>query len=243
MGETLEKFISNMKASLKISDFIEIRFDDIGVITPDNQVRILEKILHEIPRSKEFIFTCRPKAEGGNYCLEESDRAVLLDSFIGLFHANKFVKGYIDIEVSTLKKWTYKLYALKLIASYHNFENTQTINTLNEIITEMRAFNPSVMKIATKVNQMSELNNLYRLILDNQDVQTIAIGMGEMGKMSRVIAPLMGAPWTYASSPHGSSAPGQIDISELMNIYSRMTVLEAATRGICHPERSRGIPF
>ena len=44
--------------------------------------------------------------------------------------------------------------------------------------------------------------------------------MGQVGQTSRVLSPLAGADFTYASIEKGSeSAPGQITVQELTRIY------------------------
>jgi 3-dehydroquinate dehydratase-1 len=46
---------------------------------------------------------------------------------------------------------------------------------------------------------------------------TIGIAMGELGRYTRVVAPLFGSPITYASLTN-ESAPGQMDIENTKNI-------------------------
>jgi len=44
--------------------------------------------------------------------------------------------------------------------------------------------------------------------------------MGEAGVISRILSPLFGGEFTYASTKTGSeSAPGQLTIAELREIY------------------------
>lgn len=44
----------------------------------------------------------------------------------------------------------------------------------------------------------------------------VAIGMGELGKISRIVAPFMGAEFTYASlNDEQATAPGQINYERL----------------------------
>ena len=51
----------------------------------------------------------------------------------------------------------------------------------------------------------------------------VAFCMGEKGKVSRVISPLLGAAWTYASlNRNRSSAPGQLTVQELTEIWKKM---------------------
>lgn len=54
-------------------------------------------------------------------------------------------------------------------------------------------------------------------------VPNIVFCMGELGAVSRVLAPLCGSKWTYASLRPGlETAPGQIDVDTLRQIYGLM---------------------
>ncbi|MEM2960941.1 MAG: type I 3-dehydroquinate dehydratase, partial [Candidatus Bathyarchaeia archaeon] len=51
----------------------------------------------------------------------------------------------------------------------------------------------------------------------------VCFAMGENGLLSRILSPLFGASFTYASLERGlETAPGQITISELREIYRRL---------------------
>ena len=50
---------------------------------------------------------------------------------------------------------------------------------------------------------------------------TIGISMGDMGRYTRVIAPLFGSPITFASLDN-KSAPGQLDISSTTNFLDKL---------------------
>ena len=52
----------------------------------------------------------------------------------------------------------------------------------------------------------------------------IALGMGKKGKITRLAAPLLGAPFTYASPAAGSeTGPGQLEMDTLIKIYSLLS--------------------
>ncbi len=69
-------------------------------------------------------------------------------------------------------------------------------------------------KIATmiKVNRdNSKILSLYKA-----PGRLVAIGMGELGKISRIVAPFLGAEFTYASlTDDNTTAPGQISYKRL----------------------------
>jgi len=220
MGETISVFLSHLRDVMALSDFIELRFDSLRDVTSEKQVKILKTILSKITRDTRFIFTCRPRSEGGAYRLGEAERKVLIESFIEMYHAQGFTNGYIDIESSSLAKWSFELSDMPLIVSYHNYSKTPSTHEMIKLVVEMKKYHPRIVKIATMVNSEEDCHNLYRLQLSNLKVPMLVIGMGEKGKVTRVVSPLLGSPWVYASSQYGASAPGQYQFDEIRRIFS-----------------------
>jgi 3-dehydroquinate dehydratase-1 len=60
--------------------------------------------------------------------------------------------------------------------------------------------------------------------LYNSDKTIIALGMGNLGKITRIAAPFLGAPFTYAY-PTGRkrTAEGQFSIDKLEDIMKRIS--------------------
>jgi 3-dehydroquinate dehydratase-1 len=69
-------------------------------------------------------------------------------------------------------------------------------------------------KIATHVNvnrDNSKILSLYKA-----PGRLVAIGMGDLGRISRIVAPFLGAEFTYASlNEDVATAPGQISYEKL----------------------------
>lgn len=222
VGETHEIFLSNLREVMTLSHFIELRFDSLQDITIATQVKQLTSILHQIPRDMRFIFTCRPTSEGGKYILGEPERVALIEAFCSLYCANGYTNGYIDIELSTLAKYSFDMGNVPRIVSYHNFSKTPQIQAIYELIDKMKAHKPCIVKIATMVNSDEDIQCLYNLIITRHDPSLLVIGMGAKGRSTRIITPLLGAPWTYAASSYGGSAPGQLNIEEMQELYAHM---------------------
>jgi len=55
----------------------------------------------------------------------------------------------------------------------------------------------------------------------NQADNTIGIAMGELGRYTRVVAPLLGSPITYAFLGD-ESAPGQLDVKHTQMIIEKL---------------------
>ncbi len=64
------------------------------------------------------------------------------------------------------------------------------------------------------INNKEDIIKILRLANEFEN-NIISIGMGDKGKITRILSPLFGSVVSYASFKNKSSAPGQIDIEEL----------------------------
>ncbi len=211
-GKTKNEFVSNMQKIQKIADFVELRVDTLGGLDIEF-LGELRKIVH-----KKAIFTCRRGDEGGEYTGTEEMRVQLLQKAIGMFE-------YVDIELSTMQTCNFiRDDKTKIIVSYHNFKETPSYWDMQKIIYDMNQFKPDILKLATMVNNEYEVTKLYRLLTNKPHTEErIVIGMGEKGRMTRILGPLLGSYLTFAASEYGESAPGQIELDKLKNIYNSLS--------------------
>ncbi len=118
---------------------------------------------------------------------------------------NGFKKEIIEVAKSN---------ACTVIISYHNHEKTPETSKLLEIIDSGFGQGADIVKIACMVN-VPEDNDRLLSLLDGKR-RLIVIGMGEIGKSTRVDAVRRGAEFTFASLKEGKeTAPGQIDTETL----------------------------
>ncbi|MFS8563094.1 MAG: type I 3-dehydroquinate dehydratase [Rhabdochlamydiaceae bacterium] len=102
----------------------------------------------------------------------------------------------------------------KLILSYHNFEKTP--DNLQKILEGMqRAFPAKFYKIATMAR--SSLDALRMLDFVRKNPGVIGLCMGDLGKPTRILAPLFGTPIMYTGSL--DSALGQVSLDVLLEVY------------------------
>lgn len=213
IGNTLEKFLENLQKIQKISKFVELRVDYIKNLSETNVETIKENT------KVDSIFTCRKKEEGGFFeGTEEERRAILKKAIDAQF-------DFVDIELSTMKQEEIPKHGnTKIIVSYHNFEKTPSYWDMQSIIYEMNTYKPDVLKIATMMKEEYESTKIYRLLTNKpHNEERIVIGMGEKGRMTRILGPLLGSYLTYAATEFGGSAPGQIELEELKEIYNKLS--------------------
>lgn len=147
--------------------------------------------------------------------------------------------AYVEIEVESDSDFRNEIIraahfqGCRVIISYHNYEITPPRSELTTIIDQCFFYGADIAKIACLVNSEEEnarLLSLYNYVytMDSpcgsqpgSQKQFIAIGMGDKGKMTRIAAPSLGAPFTYASlSEQSKTAPGQIEFKKLETIFN-----------------------
>jgi len=201
-------------AARRGADLVEIRADFIRGLTTEAIPGLLNGI--QVPA----IFTLRIEAEGGEWQGEDVVREGLYLAASGAGFA------YLDIELASapLFERIRKSVRAQTILSYHNFEKTEA-NHLKQVYQRMRALGPDVVKLAAFANSDTDRWTLLKLLHNTvRDVQpAVVIGMGPVGRMSRVVFPLLGGSWTYAClREQAAAAPGQYPLAELQEIYRRM---------------------
>jgi 3-dehydroquinate dehydratase type I len=200
------------------ADLIEIRADYLGETE-------LEPIL--IQRTKPFIVTNRRKEEGGRFEGEDSERLEMLKQAMDLG------ADYIDVEVGSEEVLLQSLIdeqrknreKTELVLSYHDFRETPSSPALYDLFDRMVEIKAEIVKIVTFAQSYEDNLRILSLIpyAKKRGQEIIALCMGEKGKISRILAPMMGAVWSYASSSHGrGSAPGQLTAQELRELWRQL---------------------
>ncbi|TAL68767.1 MAG: type I 3-dehydroquinate dehydratase [Bacteroidetes bacterium] len=189
---------------VKKYDFVELRLDE-GKLSHSQVSEI-------ITTGKNIIATCRK-----GYISDEKQ-------FESLLSAINHGCDYIDIEHDLVTAYKNKLIdtskanECKIISSYHNLKITPNFNELKRNALKLNG-NCDIIKIACKVNTRDDLMNLIKLYDELPSGRLISIGLGELGKISRIAALFLGAPFTYASySGKAKTADGQIDYLDMKRI-------------------------
>ena len=193
-------------------ELCELRLDLLNQNLAD-----LEKQLVAITVPK--IVTVRDPVEGGAHSLSEETRRHLLERWLPF-------SSYIDIELRNLKRYSELVRRAEtlgkgVIVSFHDFGGTPTLDELEKLLTDSRISENSIFKIATQVLQWSDVSTLVDLLENNKDSRIAAMGMGEFGKLSRVIFARMGSCLTYCSLGK-AVAPGQWPYVKLKAILSEL---------------------
>jgi 3-dehydroquinate dehydratase I len=181
-------------------EMAEIRID-LAELSDENIRKIFSS-------RKKLIATCRP----GKYSQPERIHKLRLAVESGA--------TFVDIEYEADNDFRNSIMEIAhesqcdVIISYHNYEMTPELDELEKIMHKCFELGADIAKIATmiKVNRdNSKILSLYKA-----PGRLVAIGMGELGKISRIVAPFLGAEFTYASlTDENATAPGQISYNRL----------------------------
>lgn len=143
-----------------------------------------------------------------------------------LIKSMDFGAGYIDIDINTSVEVRTILveYAMqkgaKVILSYHNFSETPEKAFLKQTITRMFNDGADFAKVACMANSKDDSKRVVNLYSNFSNL--IAFCMGKDGQITRVVAPFLGAPFTYASLRGVKTAEGQIDAEQLEILLNMM---------------------
>ena len=158
-----------------------------------------------------FIATMRP----GTVSDEERARVLVAAVEAGA--------AYVDVEIESPKWFKDQVIqatrgtACEAIVSFHDFDGTPDKARLDEIVAACFEDGADVAKVACLARTVQDSARILSLL--DADRPVIALGMGAAGKITRIAAPLLGAPFTFASRSEGQeTAEGQLDVATLSTL-------------------------
>jgi 3-dehydroquinate dehydratase/shikimate dehydrogenase len=197
-------------ADLSGADCIEVRLDYLT--NPDDSITVRWDKL-PIP----VIATCRGKAQGGQFAGSIRDEIRILQ------YAVENGARYIDMDY----RFAQPIAGANLIASFHDFEGTPP--DLVSLMETICAAPGNIAKVASMVNSWADNRRLLELLSQRWPKPVIVVGMGDMAQITRVLGPSRGSFLTYAGLTPNASAPGQLSLREMKDVY-RLERIKPDTR-------------
>jgi 3-dehydroquinate dehydratase-1 len=198
-----ERTLEECRAALKGLELAEIRIDKTELTLADIRELFADPV--------KLIATCRPGSRS------EDERLAALLAAIDAGAA------YVDIEVAAEAGFREAVIAAarekksRVIISYHNFEETPLRHFLLQTIEECLDLGADIAKVVCCVKNSQDCVRILSLYENRKNL--IALGMGDLGVITRIAAPFLGAPLTYASLASGKETTGgQPDLETLKTV-------------------------
>jgi 3-dehydroquinate dehydratase type I len=198
-----EATFEECRAALQGLELAEIRIDKTAL----SLVEIKELFAAPL----KLIATCRPGTRPDD---------ARLAALLGAIAAGA---AYVDIEIDVAPEFRKPILEAarekkcRVIISYHNYEETPLKQVLSLKIEECFDLGADIAKISCRVQNAQDCARLFSLYETRKNV--LALGLGKLGIITRIVGPFFGAPFTYASlRPGKETAEGQPDFKTLSTI-------------------------
>jgi 3-dehydroquinate dehydratase-1 len=203
----------------KPPDLFELRLDRL--------TGIVDQLEKKLPRLRApLLMTARHPREGGANKLTLEKRRDLLTRFLPHAH-------YVDVELrsaSALRSLVTlaKQKKVQRIISLHNLKFTPHPRILVAKARAAKACGANIFKVATRTDTPVQLARLLDFITRKDiDLPISAMGIGELGAISRVLLARAGSALVYASLAAGTNIEGQLSLKQLRALgIKRMTKLK-----------------
>ncbi|MBA2340590.1 MAG: shikimate dehydrogenase [Pyrinomonadaceae bacterium] len=219
----VDELLSSAARAAKAADIIELRLDYLE----ESQLKEINRpSLQPLAASlaRPLIITLRSIEQGGR-CEFTLPRRI--EFWQQIFRDKLPSEVFVDLEfelLSYIRQREEELYAAlnqnQIICSHHHFGGSQV--DLNQLYERMKSITARVLKIAVQVDDADECVSLFQLLkrARGEEREMIAVGMGEAGFLTRILAPARGSFLTYAAlDAQHTTAPGQIAAHELRDLY------------------------
>ena len=217
----MERDVSRVVRSLRLlerhsPDFIEIRFDSMRSAPSVSDIRAATE--------RPLIATNRRKAQGGLF--QGTERARLQT----LMEAAREEFDYVDLELETKDVRNtvrqIKRNGARVIISCHNGKYTPCEEALESILANEKHAGANVCKIVGTAKSYTDSLRCLRFVDKHaRRTKLVCFSMGRLGIPSRILSPVLGGFFTFASFHTGQeTAAGQIPIDELQTLYKELGV-------------------
>ncbi len=227
-------------SNISFCDFIEFRADfweSAEMIPAAKSFRA--DCIKNLGRIFPTIFTIRLKRDGGfwpdNLAL---DREVIYIQTLDQ-RENAFCE-WLDLEYEEYSRLSedfkkqLRASKVKTLISHHQFNSGYSSEALNDLSEKMLALRSNGIKLALNCKSEKEIFDLMALAarLGQRNGDSAVLSMGELGQVTRVLAPLLHCPFTYGILSGESVAPGQFTVVDLRKFYSQIELASTLPEGL-----------
>lgn len=210
LGPSFNDAHIQLTQAVAIADLVELRLDYFSTI--DLSALVTLRKTFAIP----MILTLRSQQQGGRYQHTEEQRLSDLALLAQL------EPEYLDIESHVSTEFVQDLINLhptiKIIMSYHDFQTTA--QDFDAIYKNMQRSSAAFYKLAFQAHSTLDALRLLCWRHAMKEKNVIAVSMGGLGQITRILGPIVGNPITYASLDENlQTAQGQLKATTLIETY------------------------
>lgn len=210
LARDTEEALSKMRRAESLADLFELRMDAMTSCRPG-------EIISRAPRP--VIATYRSRQEGGNGIAEYSEQVSLLSEALdaGAHYVDVEHRMAPDLRMGLLRKRG----SSRIIISCHLLHETPPAEELDGLFHRLADTGADIVKIVSLARNPEDNLRIMGLIplARSRGIPVIAFCMGPVGRVSRLVSPLLGGFLTFAALTEGEeSAPGQMTALEMRNI-------------------------
>ncbi len=211
--ETLSALLAQDASSRAAScDLVELRLDLLKLDSAELRAAIPAL---QLP----VLLTARHPAEGGQGSEAAAGRRAMLEPLLDL-------AALIDIELRSVMDMRDLLakarsFGVGVVGSFHDFQATPGDDVLQGAMEMAQTLGLDAVKLATYLNNAEDLMRLMRLLTNHRRLPMSAMGMGQLGRISRLTLAKLGSLLNYGYLGE-SNAPGQWPAAQLKDLLAQL---------------------
>ncbi|WP_457555314.1 type I 3-dehydroquinate dehydratase [Candidatus Pyrohabitans sp.] len=220
---SVDEFLNTVRLA-RGADMVELRADGLK-FEERNYGAEVKRLLRNARLQTELpiILTVRSEREGGVFPGSEREMADCLKASLKLADA-------IDVELRMNPELRDEIIQLArssnvdVIVSCHDFSATPSLEAMRGILEEEVDAGASIAKLAVTARSRRDVVSLLRVtqeMSERLDVPIVTIALGELGRVTRIAAPMLGSAITYGYVTR-ETAPGQLSVEELKQMLSAL---------------------
>jgi len=210
-GPSYEKAFDALAKMQESVDGVEIRLDLFSKVDALQLKQLLKSW------NKKVLLTFRKKSQGGGFGGDVEEQVKVWQQLVLL--EPDFIDLEYDAPLSLYQMIKNNYPKIQILCSYHDFEKTP--DKIEDVIAVMKKQPADIIKIASQAN--TSLDALKMMLWVKQSSErgekVIGLCMGDTGKITRILSPVVGNFMNYASFEQESTAPGQLTTDELFGVY------------------------
>ena len=207
-----------MSVAIEDDTEIDALMKQVTAKKPDLVEFRLEKLhertqLEEIARKKSFPIIATDRSDRDQQKKREQ-----------LYYAAALGFDLIDLEVATADVATVKSMkseGAEIVLSFHDYSQTPSTDDLAKILKAEKKLGGDIYKLVTTAQLPHDNLTILRFVENEAaKARVVSFAMGSQGVPSRILSPLFGAEFTFASLEENlKTAEGQLSIDELRSAW------------------------